>query len=274
MFIKYFVSVLLVGFVGVSSVYCAQYTVKTAYLGQTRYDLANAAETAPLRDALLSTSNFGSGGIVDDVVFSSITSSTVFDESSLAGADIFVAVFAEGSSRTITETEALNLKNFVNSGKSLFVIADYDNNSLASANRVGSYFGGVSFSRYGASPTTITDTVSFPDITNGPFGTVNGFSWDSNSTAFIQTAGDSTIIDSNSLFSIIAPTATNGSVIFFHDPANIMWFWPSGDIEPLTLNMFNYAAGGIQGSTTAVPEPASIVLVLSGVSILLKRFRR
>ncbi len=253
----------------------ASYTIKTHYLGQTRYDFASASETAPLRTELLSSSNFGAGGTVEDIEFTSVIGTGDFSESSLADADIFVAIFAEGSSRSITATEAQTLKNFVDSGKSLFVIADYDSRSLNSANLLGTLFGGVTFSSYNtAGSTSITDHSSLSLISDGPFGSVNTISWTANAVPNITNSGDSTIIDSNAIFSIIAPTETSGSVFFFHDPANILWLYATGDIEALALNMFNYAANSINDGSTVVPEPASFLLLgLTLIGLARKKIR-
>ncbi len=254
---QWFALTILLSFINLQPVFCASYTIKTHDLGG--FDLS---ASSALSNALLSSSNFGTGGIVEDVEFT-FTYANDFSAESLADADIFIAGFSAGSTRVITAAEAQNLKNFVNSGKSLFVVADYAANSVASATLVGSLFGGVTFvDRHdGNGTSTITDRTSFPQISDGPFGAVNSLGWFTNAVAYISELGDSISINSENIFSIIAPTATTGAVIFYDDMDSFSWAYASGDIQPLALNMFTYAATGLADGSVVVPEPASIILL-------------
>jgi len=258
-----------------SLAFAENYTIKSYYYGRSAF---NFSTDGWLKTSLLSESNFGgSTAVVKDVKFTSITLSNSFDYQTYSDADIFVAIFGEDASTSLTQTQANGLRDFVLNGGSLIVVADYDPRSIQSANLVGALFGGVTFqSGSSAATTNFLDIPAFSDITDGPFGKVNSVSWGSNIASTISQSGDSTILDTRAIVSVIAPTETRGSVFFFHDPYNFFGTYAYGDHHNLLLNMFNYSAESVGGTGTSntVPEPCTVMLMsLSVIGFGLKRIR-
>ncbi len=218
--------------------------------------------TDQFRDQLLNPNNFGPNGIVKDISFDFEDVSGITTES-LAGADIFIADFPyypDGGTNFITFSQAQLLKNFVTQGGSLIVTADVGGYAHLNSNIIGSLFGNVTFSGTGKSPTRILNSNIAPGITNGPFGTINDLSWGGNATTRISSEGDSTILDSSGMVSVINPTSTSGSVVFFADSffLNIdHWAW--ADWEPLKLNVLSYSANSSR-INNPIPEPATMAL--------------
>ena len=261
--------------------HAAQYSIKSHYFGRDAFNFTTASEAEWLRTNLLDQSNFGSSGTVADVEFTSLSQSNSFNYPDYSDANIFVAVFGENSSEMITSAQAQGMYNFVQNGGSLIVVTDYTQTAQDNAALVGSYFCNISFGSGPANAlTSFSDYSSFPEITNGPFGLVDQFRWRNNATPLIADGGGSTILDSLGIMSAIAPENGSGSVLFFHDPYNFYGGLAYSD-EPydhheLLLNMFSYSAHSVDGgvAVSAVPEPASVGLVLLSVGGLVFRRRR
>lgn len=222
-------------------------------------------------NALLNTANFGPSGVVKDVQF------TIQDVSSitaqmLSDTDIFVAMFPYGTPWGVTSTEAQLLKNFVDGGGSLIVSSDASTNY---ASTIGAYWGvGLvnGWASTGGSSSIINHTVA-PGFTDGPFGVASSLSWWSNATSQVSTPGSSTLIDSFGMVSVIAPTATAGSVVFYGDTDIFTGYsYYGADWPKLALNLFAYSA---HSTHTNVPEPSTFALfaVAVVVSILRKKMR-
>ena len=234
-------------------------TVKHYNFNSNQYHYSNA-----IRDELIDPNNFGSNGIVQDILFSFENVLGITAEN-LAGADIFVAAFPympNGSTRITTISEAQLLKDYVTQGGSLIVTSDgggYPNNST---NVIGSLFGSLLIKTSAKSPINIVNQNFAPEITKGPFGEVlNPLSWTANSVPKIFYGGDSTILDDTGIISVIKPTATSGSVVFFsdsslfHAPAGLY----DGDWQTLRLNVFSYSAKSSR-INNPIPEPATMAL--------------
>ncbi len=214
------------------------------------------------RSQLLSSSNFGPSGIVNDVTFSSVDRVTSITEEMLNNTDIFVLSFVWGSGWSMTSNEALLVKNFVEQkGGSLILGSDCNNNY---ASLLAQYYGVEFYNGWASTGTTfsMTNRTVAPEITDGPFGVVNSVSWSSNATSQIINAGSSTVIDSFGMISVLAPTSTRGSIIFYSDGELSLGSQPgTGDYEKLKLNLFAYSAHGVRTiATPTVPEPATLLL--------------
>ncbi len=219
-----------------------------------------------LKGRLLDPGNFGAAGRVRDVSFSFEYVDAITQES-LAGSDIFVASFPYETKKIITLSEAQLLKNYVAQGGSLIVTSDGSGASLSSINTIGSLFGPILFSSGMAEGSlSILDETIVPEITNGPFGNVSSLSWTSNATGRIISKGDSTLIDNIGMVSVITPTATSGSVVFFTDSdvfyRNLEAPYAIGNWDALRLNIFSYSAHNsrINNSNNPIPEPATMAL--------------
>lgn len=224
------------------------------------YNTALPIQGTELRNRLLDPNNFGPSGIVQDIIFDFENVSAITPEN-LAGADIFVAAFPNESREIIGSSEAQLLKNYVEQGGSLIVTSDGNpNTSLISTNAVGSLFGFVGFSAYDASGlSTITNRTIAPEITNGPFGEINTLSWGSNLTSRIFSNGNSTLLDSLGMVSVITPTATSGSVVFYGDSDVFYHPYHPADWGELVLNVFSYSANSSR-INNPIPEPTTMAL--------------
>ncbi len=240
------------------------------------YDFANGSIYSGYRNDLFDPTKFGPGGTVSDVEFSSITRVSAITASELAGADIFVATFPYSPTINFSSSEAQVIKDFVDAGGSLIVVADGSNASLVRANTLGALFGGLTFAYGGPSGTiSITDHTSAPLLTDGSFGTVSSVGWHNNAVAKISAAGDATMLDSIPALGVINPSGSSGSVIFYNDTASFsrMANYTTGDFLPLSLNMFEYSAKNSHASG-AIPEPATFILISLSLTAVARRFRK
>lgn len=169
------------------------------------------------RTQLLSSSNFGTSGVVNDVTFTSVERVTSITAEMLNNTDIFVLSFVWGSGWSMTSSEALLVKNFVEQRGGSLILGSDCNNTYA--NLLAQYYNVEFYNGWASTGSTfsMTNRSVAPEITNGPFGTVNSISWSSNATSRIINAGSSTIIDSFGMISVLAPTSTSGSIIFYSD---------------------------------------------------------
>ncbi len=242
----------------------ATYKIKSYHTGPAGWSLESGDYTTMHRSKLLDPTYFGPTGIVNDVQFT-INNVADITAENLADADIFVAMFPYGGAN-ITTSQAQALKDFVDRGGSLIV--SVDGSTVASGNTLGSLFGSVGFGggSTGGS-TTINNTTIAPELTNGSFGTVSTLGWSSNATTQIITPGTSTKIDTFGMVSVIAPTASTGSVVFYADTDNFAYggIHYTGDWQKLALNLFSYSAHSTH--TQAVPEPFSGVLMLLSLCV-------
>lgn len=241
----------------------AQMTIK-------HFNTYNNGWWSPLKNELLDPNNFGTGGIEQDFSFSIEDVSAITAED-LADTDIFVAGFPNEGTSTISSSEAQLLKDFVTGGGSLIVTSDGHRFSLESTNIIGSFFNSVSFEQGSAGTSiNITNRTIAPGITNGPFGDVNTLSWSANGAGRIIAEGDSTIIDDHGMLSVIAPTATSGSVVFYGD-SDLFYtgtsYYYLGDWDALRLNVFSYSADSSRknNSNSPIPEPATMFLLGFGL---------
>lgn len=235
--------------------------------GDGNWGFASGNYGANFRSFLLNPSNFGSGGVVSDVRFSSITDVSSITTSSLSDADIFILMFPYGSGWNINSTQAQTLKNFVEQGGSLIVTGDADNTYPAV---VGSLFGGVSFyNGWASTGGSVSMQNSVAGVTTGPFGTVSSLSWGGNATTQITSAGNSTILDNWGMVSVIKPTGTSGSVVFYADTdAFISLGYYGASWQTLAGNVFAYSA---HSAHSAVPEMNTVLLIASGILALLSK---
>ncbi|MCG8643882.1 MAG: PEP-CTERM sorting domain-containing protein [Desulfobacterales bacterium] len=244
-------------FIQIQSVSAVPITIKS-------FNTDSFNRTDVLKSRLLDPSNFGPGGIVQDISFYFENVSAITPEN-LAGADIFVASFPHEGTTTISHSEAQLLKNYVTSGGSLIVTSDGHPLSFESTNIIGSFFNSVSFDAGGGGPKVeindIDESIA-PMITNGPFGTVGTLSWSANSVGKIVAEGGSKLIDDFGMLSVINPTATAGSVVFYAD-SDLLYTGSSpyyiGDWDALNLNIFSYSANSSR-INNPIPEPTTMAL--------------
>ncbi|MCG8639129.1 MAG: PEP-CTERM sorting domain-containing protein [Desulfobacterales bacterium] len=246
----------------IQSVSALPYTVKFYNPSTTPSIQSNAVSE------IRNKNNFGPAGIVRDISFNVDYVSGITGET-LAGADIFVTVFSVQSLRNyvVTHVEAEKLKNFVMQGGSLIVTSDFGTVPRSAANVIGDHFGNVTIDSHRQNEPSITNITNrniAPEITNGPFGNVNDtLTWGSDKAMGVYSEGDSTILDSRGIVSVINPTPTSGSVVFFSDTDFFHSY--GGDWKSLRLNIFSYSAhssfiNNPSNQMSPIPEPATMAL--------------
>ena len=227
------------------------------------FNTQNFNRANELRDRLLDPGNFGPSGIVQDIIFDFENVSAITPEH-LAGADIFVAGFPYEGTTTISSSEAQLLRDYVTQGGSLIVTSDEHPSSRNSANAIGAPFG-IGFSEGPLrGELNIIDRDAAPEITDGPFGEIKNLQWTSNGTSKMLYGGVSTMIDDVGMISVLTPTATSGSIVFFGDSDlfyDSVLGWPhyTGDWDALRLNVFAYSANSSR-INNPIPEPATMAM--------------
>lgn len=221
-------------------------------------------QAIPLKDKIVDTNNFGPDGIVKDVSF---IFQDLFEISptTLADADILLTGFSWAGQNIPSPTEAIAIKDYVDQGGSLIVLADGNEVPRNAANAISSLFNGAYFSGWNKQGSTdIINWSAAPEITEGPFGTIGNLTWGSNAATRIVDERNSTRLDSFGMLSVITPTPTSGSVVFVAD-SNLFYLNyhdRTGNWEALSLNILSYSAHSsrINNSNNPIPEPTTMAL--------------
>lgn len=268
-----FILCLYVLFVLIQPASATQFTVK-------HFNPVDHSYGAGLNNLLTDPNNFGPAGVVKDVSFS-VENISDITTGNLTGTDILLTAFPNltDSTTNIGSGEVQTIKDYVNKGGNLIVTSDGSPDSKIFANKIGALLGPVVFSSpsTGGSPATIINRSIAPEITNGPFGDVNILYWERNATGLILDEGNSTLLDSFGMSSVITPSSTTGSIIFFADTD--IFYYPSsstlwgGDWGALVLNIFSYSAHS-SGTNNPIPEPATMLLFGCGFLGLVRTGRR
>lgn len=199
--------------------------------------------------------NYGPGGIVNDISFN-LEELFEISAANLTDADVLVTSFGYYTgNNAIGLSHAQMIRDYVHQGGSLIVTSDGSRNAKNYANMIADLFG-TSFSSgtNSGGSTTVLNRIIAPEITNGPFGEFGDYAWGGNATGYVSASSTSNLLDSYGLVSVITPTSTSGSIVFFGD-TNMFY----SSLDYLALNIISYS-GHSSLKHNPIPEPATMTL--------------
>ncbi|MBN1687650.1 MAG: PEP-CTERM sorting domain-containing protein [Candidatus Omnitrophica bacterium] len=235
--------------------------VKSNVNGSINFNFATGGGYATVRNSLLNTSNFGSGGIIPHSV-NILAPVPVLTGTALSNADVVVL----SAYSNLSDAEKTALSVFMEGGGGVLIFNNYAATNLDSML-------GATAGPYTTGDTTGTITDSASPIINGPFGVVSGNILAGWSGSFSDAGAEGSEVIANPVGSLGVTFDTGygrGVVftdeeLFLNSPSvdGIAWAALRDNTELLFLNSFAYAASG--HGPGVIPEPGTFLLMGAGL---------